>query len=469
MHITIASMSANGEITDKVLSEAKSSSAVVLQTKISSVLKDNDINFDTLDAIYQTAVSYDDLVEKSIEFLLRDGLLFIVLGDIPGNNIAANLVKRVKKEGGDVNVIPGGDAALCLAFEEGFADSTNGVTIFSAASFNRLSDTDTVVVINEIDNRIAASELKLKLSKYYDNMHIILFSDIKGKIKKKIPVSMLDCERAYGYYTSIVVPPAALEHKRKYTFSDLITIMDKLRARDGCPWDKEQTHASLKRYLVEESYEVIEAIDDEDIDALYDELGDVLLQVVFHSKIADQCGEFDISDVTSAICNKMISRHSHIFGDAVADTSEAVLKNWDLIKKAEKGQQTQAEVLRNVPKSMPALMRSEKVQAKAARSGMDFPDISYAVLKLKEEIAEVEQSSDAISLAEECGDMLFSAVNVARLSGIEPETALQKATDKFISRFESAEAYAKANNIDMKNCTLNELNEIWNMAKSLKK
>jgi tetrapyrrole methylase family protein/MazG family protein len=469
MHITIASMDANGEITDKVMSAAKAAAFVVLQTDISKALKDSGISCETLDPIYENSSGYDELAEKSAGFLTRDRLLFITLGDVPGNRIAANLVKQVKDTGGSVTVIPGGDAALCLAFEDGFADSVNGVSIYNAASFDKISDTGLTLVVNEIDNKLAASELKLKLSRYYDDMHIILFSDIKGKIKKKIPLHMLDCEQSYGYYTSIVVPAGALESKKRYTFSDLVAIMDKLRSRDGCPWDKEQTHESLKRYLVEESYEVIEAIDDKDMDALYDELGDVLLQVVFHAKIASQCGEFDISDVTTAICGKMISRHTHIFGEAVADTPEAVLKNWDQIKKAEKGQQTQAEVLRNVPKSMPALMRSEKVQSKAARSGMDFPGIAEAVSKLREEIAEVEQSLGGPDITEECGDLLFSAVNVARLAGVEPETALQKAADKFISRFEAAESCAQERNIDMKTCSADELDEIWNIAKSFKK
>jgi tetrapyrrole methylase family protein/MazG family protein len=469
MHITIASMDASGEVSGKVISAAKAAAKVVLQTDIAAEFKENGIAYETLDQLYKVSSSFDELIKKSAEVLLCDGLLFVALGDIPGNRIAANLVKRIKEKGGSVTVIPGGDAALCIAFEEGFADSLGGVSIYNSASFDKISDTGITLVVNEIDNRLAASELKLKLSKYYGDMHIILFSDIKGKTKKKIPLSMLDCEQSYGYYTSIVVAPSALENKKRYTFSDLISIMDKLRSRDGCPWDREQTHESLKRYLVEESYEVIEAIDDGDMDALHDELGDVLLQVVFHAKIAGQCGEFDISDVTTAICSKMISRHTHIFGNATADTPEAVLKNWDQIKKAEKGQQTQAEVLRNVPKSMPALMRSEKVQAKAARSGMDFSGIDGAISKLKEEIAEVEQSLNKEGIAEECGDLLFSAVNVSRLAGVEPETALQKAADKFISRFDAAESYAKKRNIDMKTCSPDELNEIWDMAKCHKK
>lgn len=246
----------------------------------------------------------------------------------------------------------------------------------------------------------------------------------------------------------------------------LVHVMERLRSRNGCPWDKEQTHESLRRYLIEESYEALEAIDDGDMDALYDELGDVLLQVVFHSRIAQQQGEFDISDVTTAICAKMISRHTHIFGKATADTPEAVLQNWDKIKRGEKGQLTQAEVLKDIPKSMPALMRSGKVQHKAARAGMDFRQFGEAADKLKEELCEVEHAlSGSGDLEDECGDLLFSAVNIVRLAKVEPEIALHKAADKFIRRFEAAERIASSRNIDMSVCEPDVLDKIWNEAK----
>jgi tetrapyrrole methylase family protein / MazG family protein len=468
MHITIASMDADGRISEKVLEAAKRAYKVILQTDIPNTLRGNGTVYQTLDGIYEKADNFDDLKIKATEFLLQDGLLFIVLGDICSNVIAAELANSVIKNGGKVTAIPGGEPALCLAFENGFANGTHGVRIYTAASFLKVFDTDTVLVINEIDTRLAASELKLKLLKYYDDLHEVFFSDIRGKSGKKIPLCMLDCSPSYGYYTSIVILPRLLEQKKRYGFTDLVEIMDRLRARNGCPWDNEQTHESLKRYLIEESYEVLEAIDDKDFSALYDELGDVLLQVVFHSKIADQHGEFDISDVTTAICSKMISRHTHIFGGAVADTAQEVLSNWEQIKKTEKGQQTQADVLMNIPKSMPALLRSEKVQSKAAHAGMDFPDIGQAFLKLYEEAEEVKQCfSGEGNIEEECGDLLFTSVNVVRLAGVEPETALQKAADKFIKRFTRAEKIAAELNVDMRSCGLEKLDEIWYKAKGM--
>lgn len=465
MHLTIASMNALGHVHEEVLNAARLADYVILQTKVGHTLGDTGISFESLDDLYESADDFDELAALACNKLLRGHTLFIVLGDICRNTIAASAVKRAKEAGGTVSVIPDGNPALCAAFAAGAADGTGGVLSFSASSLTQVWDTSAVVVIDEIDTRFKASEIKLKLSRVYSDDHPVFLTDTRSLDGKIIPLCLLDAEPSYGYYTSVAVLSCPLERKQRYTFADLVAVMERLRSRDGCPWDKEQTHESLKRYLVEESYEVLEAIDDKDVDALYDELGDVLLQVVFHARIAQQQGEFDISDVTTAICAKMISRHTHIFGNAVAKSPDEVINNWENIKKGEKGQQTQTEVLQGVPKSMPALMRSGKVQHKAAHVGFDFSDVSQAFDKLFEEIEEVRQSSEGRERAEECGDLLFSAVNVVRLLGIEPETALQKATDKFISRFAVVEKIAAEENVDMQSCGMQKLDELWDKAK----
>ncbi len=464
MRMTIACMNANGHIHEDVLEAAHRASRVILQTKIGHTLGNAGIAYESLDGLYETAGDFDELISLACEKLIVDNTLFIVLGDICRNTIAAAVVRRVKQDGGRVSVIPDGNPALCAAFAAGAVDGSRGVISFSASSFTQVCDTDAVVVIDEIDTRFMASELKLKLSRIYGDEHQAFLVDIRSLDGKIIPLCMLDAEPSYGYYTSVVLLSCPMEQKGRYTFTDLVAVMERLRSRTGCPWDREQTHESLKRYLVEESYEVLEAIDDKDMDALYDELGDVLLQVVFHARIAQQQGEFDISDVTTAICSKMISRHTHIFGNAVAKSPDDVINNWEIIKKGEKGQQTQTEVLQSVPKSMPALMRSGKVQHKAAHVGFDFTDVSQAFDKLFEEIGEVRQSGEN-ALAEECGDLLFSAVNVVRLLGVEPETALQKATDKFISRFAIVESIAALEDVDMRSCGIEKLDELWDKAK----
>lgn len=466
MNITIASMSPTGSIDINVLNAARSAKAVILQTDLDGTVNLNDIEYKTLDNLYMEAEDFDDLIKRACDEIIQDDTLFIVLGNGYQNEIAVRAAHQVRQQGGNVSVMPHGEPALCSALESGILSALTGHSVFSAASFSRITDTDNIVVISEIDTRVKASEIKLKLAQYYGDEYNVLLADVREIAAKKIPLCTIDSEASYGYYTSVVLPPLPLKEKARYTFRDLVSVMDRLRSQNGCPWDKEQTHESLKRYLVEESYEVLEAIDDEDMDALYDELGDVLLQVVFHAKIAQQCGEFDITDITTAICKKMISRHTHIFGSASADTPDDVVQNWEQIKKKEKGQSTQTEVLKNVPKSMPALMRSGKVQHKAAHIGFDFRDVSEAMDKLREEIIEVEEDiKNGNDLAEECGDLLFAAVNVVRMLKVEPEIALQNATDKFIDRFTHVEQIAVSHGIDMQNCDIEQLDAIWDEAK----
>ncbi len=464
MHITIAGMSPDGHISDRVLTAARGANAVVLQTSVAGNT-DLDIDHDTLDSLYEASEDFDALTDNACAFLMRDGLLFITLGDYCHNLIAAELVRRVLDDGGTVNAIPYGDPALSAAFAAGLIDGSCGVCVHSASSFERVSDTGLFLIVNEIDSRYKASDLKLKLSGSYGDEYPAFLVDTRSGKGENILLCQLDGAASYGYYTSVVIVPCRLVSKNRFLFADLVDVMARLRSRSGCPWDKAQTHATLKRYLIEEGYEVLEAIDDDDMDALADELGDVLLQVVFHARIGEQQGEFDINDVTTAICRKMISRHTHIFGDAVAETPQAVVNNWEQIKKEERGQQSQTDVLRSVPKSMPALMRSGKVQHKAAHVGFDFPAVSYAVDKLREELSEVLAENEKEALTEECGDLLFAAVNVVRLLDVEPETALQKSTDKFITRFALVERLATERGMDMRQCGIEVLDSLWDEAK----
>lgn len=466
MNITIAGMSPEGYISEKVLASAQNADTIVLQTTHAGNAQ-YPFEFLTLDHIYDDSEDFDTLTDSACQFLMRDGLLFVTLGDFCHNRIAAALVRRVLDTGGHVNVIPYGDPALSAAFCAGLIDGTSGICLHSASSLIRITDTSLTLVINEIDSRYMASDLKLKLSGNYGDEHPAFLVDTRSGKGENILLCQLDAAPSYGYYTSVVIVPCAMVGKNRFLFADLVDVMAKLRSRSGCPWDKAQTHASLKRYLIEEGYEVLEAIDNEDMDALYDELGDVLLQVVFHARIGEQQGEFDITDVTTAICRKMISRHTHIFGDAVANTPQDVVKNWEQIKKDERGQQSQTDVLNSVPKSMPALMRSGKVQHKAAHVGFDFTDVSQALDKLREEMAEVMAETEKPALAEECGDLLFAAVNVVRMLGVESETALQKATDKFISRFALVEKLAAERNINMQQCGIEMLDSLWDEAKAV--
>jgi tetrapyrrole methylase family protein/MazG family protein len=256
-----------------------------------------------------------------------------------------------------------------------------------------------------------------------------------------------------------------------YTFEDLVALMALLRGENGCPWDREQTHKSIRKNFIEEVYEAAEAIDKEDSPLLKEELGDVLLQVVFHAEIAREEGKFSVEDCINGICKKLVLRHPHIFGDVKADTAEAVLVNWDEIKKEEKGQKSQTQVLKSVSDALPSLMRSQKLQQKAAKVGFDWEDHKGAFLKLKEEIEELKEAADRgifKDIEEEIGDMLFAMVNVARHLGIDAEGALEKTCKKFINRFSYIEKNANiVYNRQIDELTLAEMDKLWDEAKEI--
>lgn len=268
--------------------------------------------------------------------------------------------------------------------------------------------------------------------------------------------------------TEIGVSMIDFKQKENYDIYDLIKIMEHLRSEDGCPWDREQSHESIRSNVIEEAYEVADAIDSGSQEMLVEELGDLLLQVVFHARMDEEAGGFNFNDVCDGICKKLVYRHPHVFGDVNADTSDEVLKNWDALKKTEKKQESFTDTLNSVPKAFPALMRSQKVQKRAARAGFDFDNKSDVYDKVAEEMVEL---SDADALAdnkkvfEEYGDLLFSVVNLARFLNIDAEEALAASTDKFIARFEKVEKLANERNIDMPNTPITELDKLWDEVK----
>lgn len=257
--------------------------------------------------------------------------------------------------------------------------------------------------------------------------------------------------------------------KEKYSFAELIGIMELLRSKEGCPWDRDQTHESLKKYLIEETYEVLEVIDLGDKKKLCDELGDLLLQIIFHAQIAKEEGEFDINDIITGICRKMIQRHTHVFGSAKADTPDEVVDNWEAIKKKEKGVRNHTEILKDVPSNLPSLMRSYKVQQKASQVGFDWDNADDVLAKVKEEINELEdvyRSKNMARITEEVGDVLFAVVNLSRFLKVYPEIALTGSINKFIKRFEYIEQESLKAGRRLEDMTLSEMDELWNRAKT---
>lgn len=258
--------------------------------------------------------------------------------------------------------------------------------------------------------------------------------------------------------------------KNEYDINDLIEIMKVLRSENGCPWDKVQTHETIKKSLIEETYEVIEAINKKDSSLLCEELGDVLMQVVFHAQIENEKGVFGFSDVADGVCKKLIERHPHVFGDVQVKDSNEVLDNWDKIKSASKNRKTVTDKMNSVPRELPALMRSAKLQEKAAKVGFDWENADGAFEKITEETNELKQAlknNDSDNIKEELGDLLFSVVNVSRFIDVDAEEALTLSSDKFLERFSIVERLAEERNIDMKSLPIEKLDLLWDEAKQI--
>ena len=260
------------------------------------------------------------------------------------------------------------------------------------------------------------------------------------------------------------------EFKDRYDINDLISIIALLRTPQGCPWDREQTHESIKKNFIEETYEVIEAINKHSVEGLREELGDVLMQIALHCQMESECNNFDFNDVCNELCQKLVIRHPHVFGDVKAENMQDALKSWDSVKQQTKGYKSRYQSMVSVPIELPALMRAQKVQEKASKAGFDWRDKDGAISKINEEINEllnaVEHNSQP-EIEDEFGDLLFSCVNVSRFLNVDSEEALKKATDKFIKRFQIVEKLADEKGISMKESSLEELDMLWDKAKEI--
>lgn len=262
---------------------------------------------------------------------------------------------------------------------------------------------------------------------------------------------------------------------KKYDFDDLQDIMKRLRAPDGCPWDAEQTFESLRRYILEESHELVEAIEDADTRAICEECGDVLLQVVFVAAIAGEQELFDTSDVTDAICSKLVRRHPHVFSDVHVEDADEVSRNWERIKASERAaRQADDSAMAGIPRGLPALLRALRIQERAAKKGFDWekgdiPSVRDKVLEELDELRIEVECANRAATEEELGDLLFALVNLSRHLDIDPESALQSANAKFSARFRGVEALAAERNLEMENMPLDELDALWRLAKDNKR
>ncbi|HAT4284088.1 TPA: nucleoside triphosphate pyrophosphohydrolase [Clostridium perfringens] len=442
-------------------------------------LKDEGIKFESYDHAYEKYDSFDDVYKYIAEDLITkikddEDLIYAVPGHpLVAEKSVVNLIELCKENNIQYEVLPA--VSFVDAMMEALqVDPIEGVKIIDAFDMkNQILDKRVGTIITQVYNNFIASEVKLRLLEGYEDDTEIIFVRAAGveglESIRKIPLYELDWQEDIDYLTSIYIPK---DLGNKKDFQDLLDIIETLRNPGGCPWDREQTHESLKSALLEECYEVIDAIENEDEDALIEELGDVLLQVVFHASIGKEDGYFDIMDVIGGISNKMINRHPHVFGNEEANTSEQVLVNWDEIKKEEKGIKTLTEEMQNIAKSLPATTRAFKVQKKAKKVGFDWDDVNCAMDKVKEELNEIKEvynCEDKSIIEGEVGDLLFACINVARFLEVDGELALDKTIKKFIKRFSYIENEAIKNNKNLKDMTLEEMDKLWEEAKTSEK
>lgn len=452
------------DLTVAALEALRGARRVVLRTGVhgcAAYLSRQGIGFETLDGLYDTCEDFDQLNDSAARTVLsmaEAGPLLYGVADLRDETV----VRLIELSPEGVELLPGVPVDGALTGRTG----TNYRALAAADWEAFHPDARIATLVREMDDRAQVSELKLRLMERYPEEHVVWVLEDGGALRR-MALCELDRLECYSHRVCALIPQVGqLTQLERYGFEQLTEIMRQLCGHDGCPWDREQTHESLKPYLLEESYEVLEAIDQEDYEALPDELGDVLLQVAFHAEVGRQHGEFDIEDVTSAICQKMIERHPHVFGSARAESAQEVRGLWERIKRETRQETTCAQSMRSIARSLPALMRAAKVQKKAAAVGFDWDDARAALTKVNEEVREVEEALDQRGdLEEELGDLLFAVVNVARLAHIDSELCLDRATEKFLTRFERMERLIEGEGRQMDQMNLSEMDAYWDRVK----
>ncbi len=430
------------------------------------------IPYTSMDDLYGGCYDFDELNDAIAARLMcgRDAV-YAVPGRGPGQAQLEAIRTAADKAGVQLNLIPGTGYAEAACAAAGLAYGC--MTICAANDLPTRIDPFVPLCIEEIDTPMRAGEVKLALCEYYPDEYSVYFCRMNeyGTYSiDSIPLYELDRQSGYFAATCCILPPApSQESLVRGDAEGLIHILRRLRAPGGCPWDAEQTHESIRSNLIEETYEVIDAIDRKDTDALCEELGDLLLQIGLHTVMEEETSTFTMRDVTTGIINKMIYRHPHVFGSVKADTPDQVLYNWENLKKKEKHHDSYTAIMEAIPKGFPALMRAAKVQKKAAHAGFDWDDANEALYKLPEEVSELTEAmaeGDAAHVDEELGDVLFAAVNVIRLLKRDPEELLNASTNKFIARFSAMEKLILADSLSLSDMTLAQMDEYWDKAKA---
>ncbi|WMJ77923.1 MULTISPECIES: nucleoside triphosphate pyrophosphohydrolase [unclassified Sedimentibacter] len=429
-----------------------------------------EINIECFDNFFEKYETFDEVYEKMadklIEFANTYGKINYCTAGSPyyGDIVTKKLLNEYKDQISIIIIDGMSFLDKCIKLS-GFSDYKS-IKVLDCLEADEFSfDINSLNIVTQVYDHEMASQLKLILMETYSDDSYILNIDVLKENVEKTPLYMLDQEKKYGFSTYFCVLPIEISKNTVYNVTNLCRIVKILRGPDGCPWDRKQTHESIRQHVVEEAYEVVDAIDNDDIDNLIEELGDLLFQVVFHAEIGSEEGYFNLNDIITNLCKKMYFRHPHVFGDIKAGNVDEALQSWETSKHKEKNLNTYTDNLKNVPKALSPLSRSYKIQKRAAEVGFDWPDADGAVLKIKEELLEFLEEydkNDSEKMEEEFGDLLFALVNLSRFVKINPDIALNRTINKFIERFKYIETHAGR---DLKDMTLEEMDELWEKSK----
>ena len=471
------------QITLEAMQALESAPLVYLRTSQHPAVTEfpEQIHWQSFDDLYEKSESFEEVYAQIIETILElgkqpGGVVYAV----PGNPCVAEItgpeiIRKAKKEKIPVRLIAGISFIEPSIMALNVDPYTDGLVLVDALEINQKNHLNFVptypALIGQVYSKYVASDLKLVLSNVYTDTHEVFLIHAAGtpeEIVEQIPLYEIDRSENIGLLSSLYVPAL----RKGSSFEDFQDQIAHLRAPDGCPWDREQTHLSLRTTLLEETYEVLNAMDNEDEDSMKEEFGDLLLQVVLNAQIASETGSFTMVDIIREIYDKIEYRHPHVFGDVKRGTTDEVLVNWEALKAEERKHNGNGGkvkgLLDSVPKNMPALTLAQSYQSRAARVGFDWPEMEGVLDKIAEEIQEVKEADEG-NLQSELGDLLFSIVNLIRWKNIDAESALRETNQKFYTRFKYIEEQARLKEKELNQMTLQEMDILWDEAKRLEK
>ncbi|SOC44759.1 bifunctional methyltransferase/pyrophosphohydrolase YabN [Ureibacillus acetophenoni] len=462
-----------------VYKKLKAMDKVYVRTKdhpvISELEQQEGVSFESFDKIYEKHDTFQPVYEEIVDILIQESKKQEVIYAVPGHPLVAEQTVQLliaAEQNGEVKLqIEGGQSFLDSTFASLKIDPIEGFQLFDGTNLS-IHDVNmrAHLLIAQVYDAYSASEVKLTLMEKYNDDYPVTVVTAAGSSSeqlKTVPLYELDQVVEVNNLTTIYVPPVNSLEEALKDWTTFRSIISTLRGPNGCPWDKEQTHESLKKYLIEEAHEFLAAVDEEDDFGMVEELGDILLQVFLHAQIGEDDGYFNLEEILASISEKMIRRHPHVFGDVSVNDSEEVVANWQEIKRLEKGEQ-EGSILKDEYRASSSLQTSFNYQKKAATVGFDWPNAEDVWIKFEEEWQEFREeieNGSAKTRIDEFGDVLFTLVNIARFYKISPEEAMIHANEKFSRRFQYVESKVKQSEKSFSDFTLAQLDEFWDEAK----